>query len=79
MLSGSHFNQQIGSWDVSKGETFVHMFYSSQFNQPVGSWNVSQGETFESMFYNASEFSQDLSSWIVTGKGVGGMIVDILA
>jgi hypothetical protein len=55
------------------------MFYSSQFNQPVGSWNVSQGETFESMFYNASEFSQDLSSWIVTGKGVGGMIVDILA
>jgi len=50
------FNQDIGSWDVSKVENMNLMFSSSSFNQDLSSWDVS----------NVTEclnFSFDATAW----------------
>jgi len=56
------FNQDIGSWDVSKGTNFVNMFaYASEFNQDIGSsWNISKGTSF------VSSITNDMRSFFLT-------------
>ena len=47
----SDFNQDIGSWDVSNGTNFSHMFYEADsFNQDIGDWDVSKGNDFSYMY-----------------------------
>ena len=44
MFSGSPFNQDISSWDVSNVENMSGMFYGSPFNQDISSWGVPNGD-----------------------------------
>lgn len=64
MFSGTAFNTDISSWNVSKVRLFEGAFYkASLFNQPIGKWDVESGTSFSAMFRNATAFNQDLSSW----------------
>jgi len=62
------FNQDIGSWNVSKVTSMSSMFNQARsFNQDIGSWNVSGVTSISGMFKDATNFKQDLSSWNVSG------------
>ena len=62
------FNQDIGSWNVSSGETFDRMFNgATSFDQDISSWDVSSGTNFNYMFRYGT-FNQDLSSWDVSSE-----------
>ena len=71
----STFNQDIGSWDVSRVTRMEYMFYeASNFNQDIGSWNTSQVTGMVYMFGGASTFNQDIRSWDVSQvTNMGGM------
>jgi surface protein len=60
------FNQDIGSWEVSKVTNMRGMLSAAAFNQDVSRWDTSRVTTMESMFSAAATFSQDLSSWCVS-------------
>ncbi|WP_139458686.1 BspA family leucine-rich repeat surface protein, partial [Bathymodiolus thermophilus thioautotrophic gill symbiont] len=62
----SNFNQNIGSWDVSKMTIALGMFDATTFNQDISSWNVSSLTNAEWMFFKATAFNQDISSWDVS-------------
>ena len=64
MFSGSSFNQDISSWDVSNVTDMSYMFSGSSFNQDISSWDVSNVTDMRSMFFGSS-FNQDISSWVV--------------
>tara|TARA_B100001142_G_scaffold321103_1_gene367246 strand:- start:50 stop:1363 length:1314 start_codon:yes stop_codon:yes gene_type:complete len=66
MFLTSKFNQDIGSWNVSKVISMYLMFGNSPFNQNISSWNVSNVENMSSMFSNATAFNQNLGSWDYT-------------
>jgi surface protein len=60
------FNQNIGSWNVSKVSNMGQMFRgATAFNQPIGNWDVSKATDMSSMFRNASAFNQNIGSWNV--------------
>jgi hypothetical protein len=57
-----HFNQPLGTWDVSKVITMQGMFdYSALFNQPLSDWDMSNVTNVDRMFYaNRGVFCQYL-------------------
>jgi surface protein len=60
------FNQDIGSWDISKVDDMSYMFAgATSFNQDVGSWDVGNVKNMICMFYNSTEFNQDIGNWDV--------------
>lgn len=60
------FDEDVGSWNVSKGTTFDGMFTGAfDFNKDLSKWDVSRGTSFRGMFYQAAKFDQDISSWNV--------------
>ena len=61
------FNQDLGSWNVSKVTDMNHMFYGARkFNQDIGSWNVDNVTNMLWMFVHADIFNQDISGWDVS-------------
>ena len=72
-LNASRFNQDVGSWDVSKVTTFQSMFQADvDFNNgetgSIGNWQINTGSNVDmnSMFYIAINFNQDIGSWDVS-------------
>jgi surface protein len=68
--SAQLFNQNIGSWNVSKVITFVSMFgYAAQFNNggvdSIKTWIIKPTGTVNmaAMFQGAYNFNQDISIW----------------
>jgi surface protein len=58
------FNQDIGSWDVSRVTDIYRMFSNaSSFNQDIGSWDVSN-----MTFMGACVFNQFIGSWNVSNE-----------
>ena len=61
------FNQDIGSWDVSKVTDMNNMFQGAiAFNQAIGSWDVSSVTNMSYMFFGAQVFDQAIGSWDVS-------------
>ena len=67
MFEESPFNQDIGSWDVSKVRNMGYMFSESWFNQDIGGWDVSNVKSMWDMFYHARlstiNYDKLLNSW----------------
>ena len=67
------FNQDISSWDVSKGTIFWYMLghlnmngqFDMTFNQDISSWDMSSALEITGMF-QGSLFNKDISSWDVS-------------
>ncbi len=65
------FNQNIGSWDVSRVTDMGYMFGGSsgafmKFNQDISGWDVSGVTNMVGMFSNSAKFNQDISGWDVS-------------
>jgi surface protein len=61
------FDQELGSWDVSKAEDMHGMFSgSSPFNHDLNNWNTSNCRRMSLMFDQNRFFNQDISGWDVS-------------
>ena len=65
LFSGSNFNKDISSWDVSSVTNMREMFSRTPFNQDIGSWDVSSVVNMSWMFYK-SNFNKNIDSWDVS-------------
>ena len=66
-LSATHFNQDIGGWDVSGVTNMDGMFSNAtSFNQDIGGWDVSNVTTMSAMFERATGFNQPIGGWDVS-------------
>jgi surface protein len=70
------FNQDIGSWDVSKVTDFNSMFFTritGSFNNggsnSISNWNTSNAITMSLMFGGQSSFDQEIGKWNVSKVG----------
>jgi len=69
MIEATPFNQNIGSWDVSKATDLGSMFNGSAFNNggnsSIGNWliNTSSAVSMTGMFRNNYGFNQNISTW----------------
>ena len=72
-----HFNQDIGSWDVSHVEEMYGMFRgASSFNQDIIGWDVSNVKNMGSMFAYAKNFNQPIGKWDTSKvKNMGAMFL----
>ena len=58
--SATAFNQNIGSWDVSKVERMTYMFYNAtSFNQDLSGWCVSN------IASEPTNFDDRATSWVL--------------
>lgn len=58
------FNEDIGSWDVAKGQDFSGMFSAAaSFNRSLAHWNVQSATDMDFMFFEANSFNHDLGFW----------------
>ena len=58
------FNQNIGSWEVSRVTNMAGMFSeASSFNQDIGGWDTSSASDMSYMFSSARAFNQNIGSW----------------
>ena len=75
MFSGTSFNGDLYSWDVSSVTDMSDMFNSaSSFNQPLNGWDVSKVTDMSGMFAFTSVFNQLLNSWNVSSvSNMNGM------
>jgi len=65
--TGSDFNQDISSWDMSNVTDMTLMFYRAYvFNQNISSWDVSNVTKMRYMFFKAEVFNQPIGNWDVS-------------
>ena len=73
----AEFNQEIGTWDVSKVTTFLAFLYGYNGTAPVGkfnnggttsinNWNLSSNLSIDRMFFGQPLFNQPINSWNTT-------------
>jgi len=74
-LSATAFNQNIGSWDVSKVTGMTSMFQSATtFNNSgsntINNWRPISCSAFNSMFQSATAFNQPIGNWPISASNV---------
>lgn len=52
-------------WDVSHVQDLSFMFAGARYNHSLAGWDLSSATDVTSMFQDATNFNQDLSSWVV--------------
>jgi surface protein len=78
MFRQSNFNQDIGSWDVSRVNNMSYMFYlNNDFNNSgsssINNWNVSNVTTFLEMFSGGTIFNQPIGNWQINTSSAVSM------
>ena len=67
LLSGSSFNGDLSSWDVSNVTNMDSMFREATlFNGDISNWDTSNVTNMHAMFVEAELFNSDISAWNVS-------------
>ena len=74
------FNQNIGSWNLSKANNMTYMFFfASAFNNggstSIGNWTAPLCTSFSGMFQSATSFNQPLTNLVNTSGLTTGCIL----
>ena len=71
--SAGAFNQNIGTWDVTKVTNMSAMFYGSSFNNSgssdINNWRPISCSNFSSMFQQSS-FNQSIANWPLSASNI---------